>query len=130
MSWEVGGWLAGLLNTAANDIISKLNTVNNKVTTGGVPIVRKIQRGAASVPNNERTTSVTLSGFTNLDKMVAIINGGASYNGASYNSSYAVVRFASLRSLEKDKLTVYASNNTDGLDGASVTFSYQVIEFW
>ena len=128
MSWEVGGWLAGLLNTAANDIISKLNTVNNKVTTGGVPIVRHIQRGTVKIGTSyeeESGITVTLSGFTNINKMIVILDGVGSRNGSSYDSSYAIVHGPYLYKLSTTSMDVRTTNSVEG-----DTISYQVIELW
>lgn len=60
------------VSTNSNLLLSKVNTLSSDVKTGGVPIIRHIQRGTVL----RRT--VDLTGFTNSDKMVVLLHGGLS----------------------------------------------------
>ena len=89
-------------------------------TGGGLTsCIRKIQRGTATF--NSDATSVTLSGFSALGKMVVIINGLSCYD-TSVATPY-------ITSLTTAKLTVkYSGDWNARLSSAS--YSYQVIEFY
>lgn len=84
-------------------------------TGGGLTsCIRKIQRGTATYTNNSETVSVTLSGFTNLAKMIVLLD---FYQGAGEDMGLRI------SALTKTKLTVEA-------EGDGFYFSYQVIEFY
>lgn len=115
--------LIGNGNTEIKDLVTAFQTA---MKSGGVPIVRKIQRGIVSMNS---TVDVTLSGFTNLDKMIVIVQGSGSY-GAWSNTNYPYAYSTShyLSALTRTKLTL-AGRSGDG-NGSYLKASYQVIEFW
>ena len=74
--------------------------------------MKKVQRGTFSGTIGTEY-SVTLEGFTNLDKMVAIVSGGGT------NEAY-------VKSLSIDKLVISVYGASSGTAGA---LGWQVIEF-
>lgn len=81
--------------------------------------IRHIQRGTFTPGSNGATITISLSGFVNPDKMIAIINGG-NYNG---NSNLPSI----VSQLSADSLVVsgaFAGNSSV----SSGIHSYQVIE--
>lgn len=92
----------GVKNDTEN-IISQLS--------GGSGVIRHIQRGTFSMPYDTENIKITLSGFTNIDKMIVILN---SYRTNTGNCVY-------LKSLTLNSLTI--QSNDDNTYG-----SYQVIE--
>ena len=70
----IGTEIATQLNTLKTDIIAAMPSGSSGLTS----CIRKIQRGTAMFKNE--ATSVTLSGFSTLGKMVVIINGLSCYD--------------------------------------------------
>ena len=77
-------------------------------------IIKHIQRGVSTL--TQTTINIQLSGFTNVEKMIAIINGGWDNRGA--------VVFPYISSLTESNLAV--SSNSYNIN---YHVSYQVIEF-
>lgn len=107
-----------------NVLIGKGNAdIKNAITAlangGGVPIVRKIQRGKGSIAKKNKSATVTLSGFTNSSKMFAIVNGTAQEETDFTNAIY-------VSSLSKTSLAVEVQFTAFH----EMFFSYQVIELW
>lgn len=131
--------MQALNNTFGTEGASPLNVligngnadVKNAITAlangGGVPIVRKIQRGIIELIKleSEGGTSVTLSGFTNLSKMIVILNG---ISGRYEDDTIAFSYTPYILSLTKTKLTVASFANSRNTSEGKV--SYQVIELW
>ena len=94
------------------NVISNLATKSDLANVGGA--VKKIQRGTARTSNGDQAVAdISLSGFTNLDKMFVILNGIV---GSSSGSGVVY-----MTSLTTTKLSVKSNYyNSD--------FSYQVIE--
>lgn len=116
----VTGGNANILNSISS-VQSFLNTLKNSVEGGGVPIIRHIQIGTASI-NNDSEAPVTLSGFTNPAKMMVNFNGiyaEGGYNGAvkAYTPYIA--------SISTTQVTFKFPESTPG-----TYISYQVIEFY
>ena len=78
--------------------------------------VKHIQRGTFDSDFTNNEYAVSLSGFTNANKMLAILNGG------SFTSGLAPDLF--VKSLTVDKLIIGCDSGMSGCYG-----SYQVIEF-
>lgn len=82
-------------------------------------VIKHIQRGQAEIPHNGQSIKVQLSGFTNVNKMIILINGSpAGSNNGPYSAFFK-------------NFTV---NSVDILSGATQAqygkiISYQVIEF-
>lgn len=97
--------------------------VNQLISTPSSPI-RHIQSGVVEV--GYRNTTVTLSGFSNENKMIVLINGvNSAYESATGNSS-VTGHIGVLNSISK--LTISQSNTLDRSTVES-NVSYQVIEF-
>ena len=78
-------------------------------------IIKHIQRGFSYNPGaNTTTPPITLTGFTNLEKMIVILNGYRFWGSSVYSPEF-------IQELTLTSLTVH------GDTGCS--FSYQVIEF-
>ena len=97
--------------------------VNQLISTPSSPI-RHIQRGVVKVDYDP--VNVTLSGFSNENKMIVLINGvNSDYESATGNSS-VTGHIGVLNSISK--LTISQSNTLDR-SSAESNVSYQVIEF-
>lgn len=103
------------------------NAIIGAMPSGGglTSCIRKIQRGtfAVNATTNGGSTSVTLSGFSDVNKMSVRLEGSSFKTGS--NSSPAILPYVS--ALTASKLTV--KNQTDG-NGSNQTGSYEVIEFY
>lgn len=98
-----------------------------------IKCVRKVARGVATLTvtgsNAEDGVTITLSGFTDVNKMVVILDGGSTY--ASSSNGYLLPGYVS--SLSTNELVVMPISTTSSeLDSnyKSRMFSYQVIEFY
>ena len=111
----IGTEIATQLNTLKTDIIAAMPSGSSGLTS----CIRKIQRGTATF--QDEATSVTLSGFSTLGKMVVIINGLSCYD--------AYVATPYITSLTTTKLTVNYSGDWNARLN-SENYSYQVIEFY
>ena len=107
----IGTEIATQLSTLQNNIITAIGYNSSGLSS----CIRRIQRGTAFGGE-----SVTLSGFTNLDKMVVLLSGETYYTTGSTPCGIY------LNTLTTTKLDVSAS-----YEGAKQTkWSYQVIEFY
>ena len=119
------------LNTKMDSQFSSLRTL---VTGGNIPVVKHMQRGVATVARAEKSVDVSLSGFTNLSKMIVLLNGmrmnNASTSSSTANHSYMYVPHVS--GLSTTALTIGLDYWTIDKDkgGADGTVSYQVIELY
>lgn len=78
-------------------------------------IIKHIQRGFVTTNSaNGASGTVTLAGFTNLEKMVAILNGSAFLGSGTYSGIY----------LKELTLTSLSTLKAQG-----GSYSYQVVEF-
>lgn len=111
----IGTEIATQLNTLKTDIIAAMPSGSSGLTS----CIRKIQRGTATF--QDEATSVTLSGFSTLGKMVVIINGLSCYD------TYVATPY--ITSLTTTKLTVNYSGDWNARLTAE-NYSYQVIEFY
>ena len=102
---EVNTDVDGVKNDTEN-IISQLS--------GGSGVIRHIQRGVSTF--TQTTINIQLSGFTNIEKMIAIIDGGWDSRGT--------VIFPHISSLTESNLAVSSIGNN-----VNYFVSYQVIEF-
>lgn len=123
-------------STTLGSVMAKLNEILKKAgsgTTGKTiiqileellqqpKIIKHIQRGTASFAHNTKSLNIVLSGFTNLGKMVVILNGVTTYVASGNVSVYLpYITELSLTSLSL-AVNVQATN--------AKTISYQVIEF-
>ncbi len=101
-------------NTSEETVNEKLDEIINSVSTS-TGVIRHIQRGNVITSSaNDHGGTVTLAGFTDLEKMVVILNGDKYSGSGVYSAVYL------------DKLTL-TSLSVQGERGGS--YSYQVIEF-
>lgn len=101
-------------NTSEETVNEKLDEIINSVSTS-TGVIKHIQRGNVITSSaNEHGGTVTLAGFTDLEKMVVILNGDKYSGSGVYSAVYL------------DKLTL-TSLSVQGERGGS--YSYQVIEF-
>lgn len=119
---EAQGVDIAALQTALTAQGTNINTILSKVQNSGgglTSCIRKIQRGVISEAGKSYKRTITLSGFSNLDKMFAIVNG---YLEAAEFRPYFV-----------DSLTTTSLTVSPGYTSASslnFKVSYQVIEFY
>lgn len=87
--------------------------------------VRKIQRGTVRI--SDRTLEISLSGFRNVSRMIALMHGQAGYY-TNKDGSVSKTSMPYVSDLTKDKLTIACSYSSYGT--YEDTVSYQVIEFY
>ena len=111
-----------------DEIASKLDSletaIQNYIANGNSPVVKHIQRGTFQLTSGNSTTTGTLSGFTNIDKMIVLINGSGHYEETSNYWGYA--RLPYLKTLATSSMTV----GTSSAPSKNETCGYQVIEFY
>lgn len=115
------------MTTLQNSLSGSITTLQSNVTSalanvGGA--VKKIQRGTSNSLN-----AITLSGFTNVDKMVVHLEG---FYSASKHANTGVVGADSLyvSALTASKLTIGSSEIGSDSIRRDKTFSYTVIEYY
>lgn len=126
------------LDTLMEELKTAVASIQTNVTSGGVPIVKSVQRGTTT------STSVTISSV-NPDKCIVILNNqyidGISYlTGGDKSHTYGTNSGAIVSSLTATKLTITANSilssaRYDTFDGWIETtskgkVSWQVIEFY
>lgn len=90
---------------------------------GAVKCVRHIQRGVVKFDvESSNNNEVTLSGFSNVNKMMVILDGNS-----HYPDSHAILPYVS--DLTTSKLTIGKSSYSKTY-AVSCNISYQVIEFY
>ena len=82
--------------------------------------IRHIQRGYGTMSSDTSSVNITLSGFHDDTKMLAIVNGNKFSSSGSYNDLVP-------SSVTVDKLTISQLGTIYLTEGV---FSYQVIEFY
>lgn len=131
--FEVWEWLITYMqeNSTAG-VVDIVNAINSKIgssTTGDTVLgivskgtIKKIQKGTFSMSGSDTSKDITLSGFTNVNKMIALVNGGATQTGSS-NVSKSTVPYVYNLTLSALTIKPNASINE------SMYGSYFVIEF-
>ena len=104
------------LQEEVNNLAIKLNNI----PTG---LVKRIQSGVTSVYHNS-ASNVSLTGFTDLSKMIVLIN-GTTYQSSDSSLSIGVY----VKQLTLSQLTLQPSCSPLS-HGGQGTVSYQVIEFY
>ena len=108
------------LTTIVNQLSGKIDELLSGGSGGGISsCIRHIQRGTSNIGSTERIVDVSLSGFSDRDKMFAIVN-------SSSVDSTGEVMGVTVSSLTATKLSVAATTRPED----TVDFSYQVIEFY
>ena len=111
----------------AGSLYAKLNTLLVS-SSGGTSIIRNIQRGQLTTGSS---ANVTLSGFTDINKMIVILTGWVggifNINGTRYYSNFPLI----INSLTTTNLVVsYQSESGVSITLRSHAIHYQVIEFY
>lgn len=118
-----------MLSAGQAAIKSAVDAIKTSITTGGVPIVRHIQRGTGSISYDEYTATVTLSGFTNLEKMKVSVNGGRTVTTGEGENKDSAFYPVYVESVSKSSLTVRMQGKESfSTYGDNGYFSYEVIE--
>lgn len=108
---------------------SDMTTLQNSVTSalsgvGGA--VAKVQRGTVAVTNAIAT--VTLSGFTDLNKMMVILDGSGYWNNSSWMKGFGNFFVSDLK-VNKLSISPMELNGDITASSYPMTISYQVVEF-
>lgn len=114
-------------SATAGTAMAKLNELLSKNTS----VIRHIQRGSVYMGvrgENDRTEKIKLSGFTDVDKIIVLLNGSLElYIGR--DRAIGVLPY--LESLSTTELVFSVSDNIAVLDRAmDGDISYQCIEFY
>ena len=108
------------LTTIVNQLSGKIDELLSGGSGGGISsCIRHIQRGTGNIGRDERIVHVSLRGFSDIDKMFAIVN-------SSSVDATGEVMGVTVSSLTVTELDVATATRPDD----SVDFSYQVIEFY
>ena len=107
------------LTTIVNQLSGKIDELLSGGSGGISSCIRHIQRGTGNIGSTERIVDVSLRGFSDIDKMFAIVN-------SSSVDSTGEVMGVTVSSLTATKLSVAATTRPED----TVDFSYQVIEFY
>ena len=125
MSWDVGAWVIDTLNTA-------INNFKTSTESGNVPIIRHVQWGTFTIDSDTTEVTITLSGFSNLSKMMVLINGSRTCENSTASTQpgryVTSVRSAYLSSLATDSFRIKCLLSGAYPDRA--VGSYQVVEFY
>ena len=113
-------------STSASTLFGQIAKVYNKIPSSSLSCVRHVQRGAFSISTSKDEVTVSLSGFSNSNKMIAILDGYGAYStsGSSYSKVYMGVPICS--QLSTSSLIISKVGNDD--DNVGVSGSYQVVE--
>lgn len=107
-------------NATITQAIERINTAIEALQNASTGAVRHIQRGSITLTST--TGTVSLSGFTNVDKMIVLFNGEAYHNSGNGIDASPMVN-----SLTVDTLSIFCDYYNSNYMKA---FSYQVIEFY
>ena len=109
---------AGIDQTALDAAVAEI--LAGMPTGGGLTsCIRKIQRGTGSI-GNKYVVEIGLSGFSNLNKMIVLLDGTYKYSEVSADFYVSA--------LTTSKLTV--RHSAGGTSSSGYDFSYQVIELY
>lgn len=110
-------------DTDINAAIASINNAINELKNASSGAVKHIQRGTVyRSDGNTSDISVTLTGFSDLNKMIVLIDGGVGYAGGNNSTNY--YPFGKI-----DSVTSLTISKGYGFMTAA-TISYQVIEFY
>lgn len=109
-------------DTDINAAITSINNAINELKNASSGAVKHIQRGVLS-GISAQTTDISLSGFTNSDKMMVILN-----NTPQYMSDYSSSLMPYVAGITTNTLTIGVAAVTSNRSESYMT--YQVIEFY
>lgn len=104
-------------------LLEEVNNLAIKLNNTPSGLVKRIQRGVTSVYHNS-SSNVSLTGFTDLSKMIVLIN-GTTYQSSDSSLSIGVY----VKELTLSQLTLHPSCSVLS-HGGHGNVSYQVIEFY
>ena len=111
------------LTTIVNQLSGKIDELLSGGSGGGISsCIRKIQRGTGTFVTSDvgtYTKTISLSGFTDANKMFAIVNTASERTSDVYGASVSSVSTSSLK-------LAFITRSLD----AAVDYSYQVVEFY
>lgn len=117
-------------STSASTLFGQIAKVYNKIpsSSSSSSCIRRVQRGVFTLSSTNSIVTVSLSGFSNSNKMMAILDGYGAYStsGSSYAEVYMRVPYCS--QLSTSSLNISGAGNND--DNVSIIGSYQVVEFY
>lgn len=109
-------------DTDINAAITSINNAINELKNASSGAVKHIQRGVLS-GISAKTTDISLSGFTNSDRMMVILN-----NTPQYMSDYSSSLMPYVAGITTNTLTIGVAGVTSNRGESYMT--YQVIEFY
>ena len=112
-----GGGTSGTLFNEVETLKSQMGEVLTKLNSmgGSSSVIRHIQRGYVEIARTVGTKDVALSGFSNLSKMMVLLDGAR-------QGSYMGLPYVLTLSVNNLQIGIPSGQNTDYV-------SYQVIEF-
>lgn len=105
-----------------DSIASVLTAVQVVNTSVGKGFIKNIQKGTFFISGSDSNKEITLSGFTNSNKMIAYVDGGATQTGSSNVARFAVPY---VYNLTTSALTIKPNASIN----ESMSGSYFVVEF-
>lgn len=105
-----------------DSIASVLTAVQVVNTSIGKGFIKNIQKGTFFISGSDSNKEITLSGFTNSNKMIAYVDGGATQTGSSNVARFAVPY---VYNLTTSALTIKPNASIN----ESMSGSYFVVEF-
>ena len=117
-----------LLTTKTDSLqenVTGIETVVNQIASGGsgsTSGIKRIQKGTFVGSSSSRTTTINLTNFTNINKMIAIVN-GTRYESKSDGDD--LVQNVFISEFTVSKLLISSGSRDGYMEGY-----YQVIEFY
>lgn len=105
-----------------DSIASVLTAVQVVNTSVGKGFIKNIQKGTFFISGSDSNKEITLSGFTNSNKMIAYVDGGATQTGSANVARFAVPY---VYNLTTSVLTIKPNASIN----ESMSGSYFVVEF-
>ena len=112
--------------TTQDELKSLLEEIKAKLDTSH-DVVRHIQRGKITFSSDASTVTIPLSGFTNANKMIVLLNGSDYYSSSSSGNYMSENYDYYIESLTATALVVSRYNHINVIEREG---SYQVIEFY
>ena len=110
------------------DGLAREDSVQAILGAVGNGMIKRIQRGTGTIGKDNKSATVTLSGFTDLSKMVAFVDGFWNITNSNFSNGPSAIF---LQDLTLTSLT--AGHNCQGGSSSyfiDTAFHYQVIEFY
>ena len=124
MDTEVPLPLDEMIESSKTSLANIISPIETKVDAINTASIRHIQRGYVDTSGS---STITLNGFTNLSKMIVLLNGSGYKRPDSGTSSYAYATTPYVSALSTSALTLRGGYSYADKD---YSVSYQVIEFY